>query len=130
MARRLRLLGTLELQNEPPILLCAYSQKNKDARHEASLRRRLLDLLDGPFHPLSTAMEESTRCRLISVDELLALWGCHRITVLRLIKRGQLHPIGPPDEMYFDRAEVDGIRNRRIAVYPHLTLARRPARPS
>jgi hypothetical protein len=63
----------------------------------------------------------------MAVDEVTKLWGCHRITVLRLIKSGQLHPLKIDDgELRFDRAEVLRLANRRIAFYPHLTIALRP----
>jgi hypothetical protein len=60
---------------------------------------------------------------LFTIDEVTKLWRCHRITVLRLTKRGQLHPVEVDDELYFDRTEVMKLKNRKIAVYPHLTVA-------
>jgi predicted site-specific integrase-resolvase len=62
----------------------------------------------------------------MAVDEVTKLWGCPRITVLRLIKCGHLHPLEIEDgELRFDRTEVLRLANRRIAFYPHLTIASR-----
>ncbi len=65
------------------------------------------------------------RC-LMTLDEATALLHCHRVTLLRLIKRGQLHALKNGGRISFERAEVSGLANRNIAVYPHLTIARRP----
>lgn len=63
----------------------------------------------------------------MTIDDVTELWRCHRVTVLRLIERGQLHPIELDDEtMRFDRAEVLSLANCRIARYPHLSIASRP----
>ena len=61
---------------------------------------------------------------LMTVDEVTELFRCHRITVLRLIKRGQLHPVEIDGDLRFDRAEVLRLKNRKIAVYPHFTFSR------
>src|SRR5271166_225968 len=39
--------------------------------------------------PLATGHAEEP---LIAIDYVTKLWRCHRVTVLRLIKRGLLHP--------------------------------------
>lgn len=61
---------------------------------------------------------------LLTIDDVIALWHCHRVTVLRLMKRGLLHPIQVGGEPCFQRAEVMKLKNRRIAIHPHLTVAR------
>lgn len=58
----------------------------------------------------------------MTVDEVTDLLSCHRITVLRLIRRGTLHTVMIARAIRFERAEVAALNNRRIAVYPHLTL--------
>lgn len=128
MMKRLTLVGTLELPDEPPILLCTYGGSSTAAAR-AGLESKLQALIDGSFHPVSRGKATERLSPLMTLNEVLILWQCHRITILRLIRRGRLHPIGALDAMYFERAEVMKIGNRRIAVYPHLTLAKRP-RPS
>ena len=61
----------------------------------------------------------------MTVDEVTSLLRCHRITVLRLIRRGALHILTIAHAMRFERAEVAAVKNRRIAAYPHLTLVTR-----
>ena len=61
----------------------------------------------------------------MTVDEVTSLLRCHRITVLRLIRSGALHILMIAHAMRFERAEVAAVNNRRIAVYPHLTLVNR-----
>jgi len=126
MTKRLTLLGTVDLQGEPPVLLCTYGNR-KNAAAIAGLERKLFDLIDGPFHPASGQSDPGSSA-LMTLNDVLALWHCHRITVLRLIKRGLLHPIGDIDPIYFERSEVMKVGNRRIASYPHLTITRRPHR--
>jgi hypothetical protein len=84
--------------------------------------------LGGSYAPPNGAgPSDNTDNSPMAVDEVTKLWGCHRITVLRLIKCGQLHPLEIGDgELRFDRAEVLRLANRRIAFYPHLTIASRP----
>jgi len=63
--------------------------------------------------------------KLLTIDEVTALWRCHRITVLRLMKRGVLDWTEVDGEWFFDEAEVLALKSSRIAVYPHLTVGRR-----
>jgi excisionase family DNA binding protein len=65
-----------------------------------------------------------TNAHLMTVDEVTAMLRCHRITVLRLIRRGVLHTLMIARAIRFERAEVRGVSNRKIAVYPHLALVR------
>ena len=125
MTKQLRLVGTVNLDDEPPVLLCTYDRRKTGAAI-ADLERKLLDLIDGSFRPAHRGKPGPNTCPLMSLKEVLALWRCHRVTVLRLIKRGLLHPIHEIEPMYFERSEVLKVGNRRIAVYPHLTISRRP----
>ncbi len=63
----------------------------------------------------------------MTVDEVTDLLHCHRITVLRLIRRGALHALMISRGMRFERAEVAALNNRKIAVFPHLTVVARAA---
>jgi excisionase family DNA binding protein len=60
----------------------------------------------------------------MTVKEVTAFLGCHRITILRLIRRKELHPLMVGKTIRFERAEVARLNNRKIAVYPHLTIVR------
>jgi hypothetical protein len=44
------------------------------------------------------------------------------VTVLRLIRRGALHPLKVGRALRFDRAEVMALANQTIAIYPHLSV--------
>jgi excisionase family DNA binding protein len=61
----------------------------------------------------------------MTVDEVTDLLRCHRITVLRLIRRDELHALRIGRAIRFERAEVAALNNRKIAVYPHLTVVPR-----
>jgi len=63
---------------------------------------------------------------LITVDEVTRLWRCHRVTVLRLMRRGTLHYVEVDGEPLFDEAEVLRLKNANIAAFPHLTGGMRP----
>jgi hypothetical protein len=66
---------------------------------------------------------------MVRMDEATLLLHCHRVTLLRLIQRGQLHLFKTGKTWSFYGAEISALRNRNIAVYPHLTIARKPAHP-
>jgi len=79
-----------------------------------------LRLLSGPAERLMTL-----RNAMFSVEDVTSFWQCHRVTVLRLMRRGTLVPIDWKDgEPRFDRSQVVRLKNRRIAIYPHLTVSR------
>ncbi len=61
----------------------------------------------------------------MTVNEATAFLHCHRITLLRLIRRGHLHLLKARRTWCFQRAEVNALGNRKIAVYPHLTIVPR-----
>ena len=62
---------------------------------------------------------------LITVGQVTNLLRCHRVTVLRLIHRGALHPIKVGRALRFDREEALAVANRTIAIYPHLRIVSR-----
>jgi hypothetical protein len=62
--------------------------------------------------------------KLLTVDQVLNLWRCHRVTVLRLMKRGALHWVEVDGQPRFEEAEVLRLKNPRIAIFPHLTVSR------
>ena len=67
---------------------------------------------------------------LVTIDEATALLHCHRVTLLRLIQREQLHLLKVGGRWMFEHAELDALNNRNISIYPHLTVARhRPGKP-
>jgi excisionase family DNA binding protein len=59
------------------------------------------------------------------VNEATGLLRCHRVTLLRLIRRGALHPVRVGRSLKFYRAEVVAMTNSTIAVYPHLRVVAR-----
>ena len=58
----------------------------------------------------------------MTVDEVTGLLRCHRITVLRPIRRGRLHTVKIGSALRFARTEVSALNNGKIAMYPHLTV--------
>lgn len=84
------------------------------ARHPKPIHKRVSS---------KAAIESS----MMTVNEVTTLLHCHRVTILRLIERGQLYILKSGGEISFQRAEVSALANRNIAVYPHLTIARRPS---
>jgi hypothetical protein len=63
--------------------------------------------------------------KLLTIDEVTALWGCHRITVLRMMERELLNWVERGVEYLFDEEEVRLLKNSSIARFPHLTVKRR-----
>jgi hypothetical protein len=61
--------------------------------------------------------------KLLTVDEVLELWRCHRVTILRLMERGILHWVEVDGEPLFDKVEVQRLKHPRIGKFPHLTLS-------
>jgi len=66
---------------------------------------------------------------LMTVNEATSFHNCHRVTLLRLIGRGQLRLVKSGSRWSFYRAEVSAVNNRNIAVYPHLTPVRKTNPP-
>lgn len=73
----------------------------------------------------SSSRIRKKNAHLMTINEATAFLHCHRITLLRLIRRGQLLPLKTGSTWSFQRAEVHALSNRNIAVYPHLTIVRR-----
>src|ERR1700720_3617508 len=75
---------------------------------------------------VENACNELELCRsgvaLLTADEVTKLWRCHRITLLRLIRGRQLHPVEVDGDLRFDQSEVLRLNNQRISVYPHFTV--------
>jgi hypothetical protein len=122
MSRRFTPLGVLKLLNGACIRVYVKSEANPNEQSILLLKLKLKRLLKDQF-----VYDEEYDSPLISLDGLTSLWNCHRITVLRLMRRGHLHPVDVDGEMFFDRSEVTSLTTRNIAVYPHLTVARKPS---
>ena len=101
MRKQRVLLGALTIDNEPPIELQVELVFSEVRRKSAVLKDRLVYLLDTRFRP---AMPEPRQSANFTIADVTDLFQCHRVTVLRMIRRGQLHPVGDGDEMYFDPA--------------------------
>lgn len=85
-----------------------------------------------PFGNSKHAIKPSARLSkdpdLISIDEATELLHCRRVTLLRLIERDQLHLLKVGGRWMFQNSELEALNNRKIATYPHLTLARQRCR--
>jgi hypothetical protein len=68
--------------------------------------------------------------KLLTIDEVTAIWGCHRITVLRLMERGVLDWIEVPEgDFFFEQEDVLRLKNSRIRIFPHLTVSKGKSSP-
>ena len=101
MSKQQVLIGEILLDGEPLSLRVEVGEPVSRAR-SAILKYKLAYLLDTRFRP--AAPEPSKE---MGLDEVMALWGCHRVTVLRRLERGELHPIDKGGDLRFDRAEVE-----------------------
>jgi hypothetical protein len=124
--KQLLLLGSVSLGGTSGIPVYADLSKFFDSRvTRKTLRQklgRLLETCSAPDDLKEPVLLQSDA--LISIDDVLTLWGCRYVTVLRLMKRGLLHQINFEEEICFDREEVNRLTNRRITVYPHLTSSK------
>jgi hypothetical protein len=104
------LLGELVIDKEPPIELYAELPSADTRKKCAALKDRLAYLLDTRFRP--SAIENGSLPGM-TVEEVAEQLHCACVTVLRMVRRGQLHPIRESDdsEPYFDPAEVAGIKS-------------------
>jgi hypothetical protein len=121
-SKQLLFVGSVSIGGGSAIPLYADVSKVCDNRVTTTLSHKLGALMGTRFTP--DEIEKPALLRpdgLIGIDEVLTQWGCHYVTVLRVMKRGLLHQIDFEGEICFDRDEVNRLRNRRIAVYPHLT---------
>ena len=100
------LLGELVIDNEPPIELRADLPSGEVRKRTAALKDRLAYLLDTRFRPADPEPP-----RILTVEDVADLLHCRCRTVLRMIRRGDLHPRNGEDgELYFDRAEVERVQ--------------------
>jgi hypothetical protein len=95
-------IGEIVIDKDTAITLRAEVPENCSRAQIALMKYKLAYLLDTRFHP--AAPDQGPE---MTIDEVTALWGCHRITVLRRIAKGQLHPLERHGDMRFDRAEVE-----------------------
>jgi excisionase family DNA binding protein len=101
MSKQRVLIGEIVLDGEPVSLRVEAAEQVSRAR-SAILKYKLAFLLDSRFRP---APPEPSNEK--TIDEVTALWGCHRVTVLRRLESGELHPIDQGGDVRFDRAEVE-----------------------
>ena len=112
MATQKVLLGELVIDNEPPIELRADLPFGEVGKRTAVLKDRLAYLLDTRFRPADPEPPKT-----LTVEDVADLLHCRCRTVLRMIRHGDLHSIvGDDGELYFDRAEVEGIRHVPLAT--------------
>jgi hypothetical protein len=96
-------------RKEPPIQLRVELPCAEVGKKSAVLKDRLAYLLDTRFRPANAEPLQKPKLTVTNVAELL---HCRCVTVLLMIKRGQLHPFnGDDDELYFDPEEVAGVRH-------------------
>ena len=103
------LLGQMVVDKEPPIDLFVDLPFATVAQKSAALKERLAFLLDTRFQP---APPESLH---LTVEQVAGLLHCRCRTVLRMIERGNLHPIEENGEMYFERSEIERLRHLPIS---------------
>ena len=97
------LIGEIVLGGEPRIALYAETPIPLSAHGIAVLKDKLVNILDTRFQPAAPPSPSDQ----MTIDEVIALWGCHRVTVLKRMEAGLLHPINRGEELVFDRAEVE-----------------------
>ena len=113
------LLGELIIDKEPPIELYAELPSADAHKKCAALKDRLAYLLDTRFRPSAPTASPFPG---MTVEEVAQELRCPCLTVLRLVRRGKLHPIHQNDdsEPYFDREEVADIKAARFAILSRL----------
>jgi hypothetical protein len=112
-------LGQLAIDREPRIDLHVMLPIDGLSKKTAILKDRLAYLLDTRFHPSPPEPERLT------VEQVAETLNCRCGTVLRVIRRGKLHPIEENGEFYIDREEIGAIRYIPISD----TLSRLIPRP-
>ncbi len=113
------LLGQLVIDREPSIDLYAELPSAEARKKSAALKDRLAYLLDTRFRPAEP--EPAPKLKL-TVEDVAGALHCRCRTVLRMTKRGELHPVSDEDgELYFDPAEVESVKH--VPISP--TLSRR-----
>src|ERR1700722_1477139 len=113
MRKQRVLLGELTIDKEPPIELHVDLPYPEAREKSAVLKDRLVFLLDARFRP--ACPEPASRYGL-TVEDVADLLRCRCLTVLEMIKHGNLHPFSDEDgELHFDPAEIAGITHIRIS---------------
>jgi hypothetical protein len=109
MRKQRVLLGRMILDKESPIFLSVELPLSEIVKKSAALKDRLAFLLDTRFHP---ADPESSESPGLTVEQVAERLHCRSITILRMVRRGKLHPFteGDTSELYFDPAEVANIK--------------------
>ena len=109
--RRLRvLLGQMTIDREPPIDLTVELPADTVVKQSARLKDRLVYLLDTRFRPSPPELMRLT------VEQVAQKLGCRSLTVERMIRQGKLAPIEENGEFYFDRQQVEAIRETPISA--------------
>src|SRR5579872_6973322 len=93
-------LGEMRIDNESPIDLFMDLPACSVVKKAALLKDRLKYLLDTRFSPSSPEKEE------ITIEEVTKILNCSCRTVLRMIRRGELHVTERNEDIYFCRTEV------------------------
>ena len=116
------LLGQLVIDRELPIDLFAEVPFAEAGKNVAVLKDRLAYLLDARFRPSDPLPPKNHG---LTVEEVAESLHCRCRTVLRMIRRGDLHPVSDEDgELYFDPEEIAGVRS--VPIYPKLSLLMPP----
>ncbi len=111
------LLGELIIDDESRIEVRASVSSAELARKVAVLKDRLAYLLDTRFRPADVEPEKRYR---LTVEEVAESLHCRCRTVLKLIRRGELHPIVDDDgELYFDPCQVAKVTH--VGIRPKLS---------
>ena len=59
---------------------------------------------------------------MIKFEEVVRMWNCRGVTLLRLARRGILHPFEVNGEYFFDEAELTRVRSSKTGGQGHLRL--------
>ena len=106
------LLGEMVIDREPPIELHVELPYAETHKKSAALKDRLAYLLDTRFRPADPNPEpEPCQSHTLTVAGVADLLRCHCQTVLRMMRRGRLHPVSDEHgELQFDPAEIESVR--------------------
>ena len=115
------LIGQIILDHSPPVLV--YVQPT-DVDSVVKIKHELAHLLNTRFRTASPAGSNRSGI-LMSMDEVAALWRCHRNMVLRLAKRGQLHAVEGSSEMRFSAKEVLRVMEQKPSTPRNLRVVPR-----
>jgi hypothetical protein len=120
MDKQAVLIGEIILNLEPRITLYAETVIPLSPEGIAALKDKLVNLLDTRFHP-SEPVSPAQRARpapdgrSLTVEDAAALLHCRCRTVLKMVKRGELHPTSDEDgELYFNPEEIASVAHLPI----------------